>query len=248
MPEPVGEVPQDDRRRSGSARRDPRPRSRSSQRERTAAATSSTSSSVSVRQSRRVRPSRTSATTGGRRAAVPPRACSSTAQAALGSSASGSAPPADTRNRSPRPRRRRARRAARRGRAPPRPARRASRRTGTESRDSGPSANVPSSACERELVCPERALQRMAAQSAPPSSARPTTTPACGPPRSLSPREADEVGACAEGSPQASARRRCRASEPEPRSSTSGSVVAPSDVGEIRQRRPLEKPTTRKFD
>ena len=59
----------------------------------TAAATSAASASVSVRQSSRVRPSRTTATTGGSCARSAAASSSSTAQAKLGSSASGSAPP-----------------------------------------------------------------------------------------------------------------------------------------------------------
>src|SRR5262249_18604095 len=58
-----------------------------------AAATSSASASVSVLQSSNVLPSRTSATTGGWPSRSRPASSSSTAQAALGSSVSGSAPP-----------------------------------------------------------------------------------------------------------------------------------------------------------
>ena len=59
----------------------------------TASATSSASASVSVRQSSSVRPSRTTAITGGSCARSAAASSSSTAQAKLGSSASGSAPP-----------------------------------------------------------------------------------------------------------------------------------------------------------
>ena len=59
----------------------------------TAAATSTASASVSVRQSSSVRPSRTTAITGGSCARNEAASSSSTAQAKLGSSASGNAPP-----------------------------------------------------------------------------------------------------------------------------------------------------------
>ena len=59
----------------------------------TAAATSSASASLSVRQSSRSRPSRTTPTTGGSPARSGAASSSSTAHAKLGSSASGSAPP-----------------------------------------------------------------------------------------------------------------------------------------------------------
>src|SRR5206468_5468661 len=59
----------------------------------TAAATSSTSASISVRQSSSVRPSRTTAMTGGSASRSRSASSSSTAQAKLGSSVTGNDPP-----------------------------------------------------------------------------------------------------------------------------------------------------------
>ncbi len=135
--------------------------------------------------------------------------------------------------RSPRPRRRRGPRAARPAPAPSRAARRACAAPG--SRDAlapgrSYSASVPSSAASVSLSA-RSALWSGWRRSRSISSPRPTTMPACGPPRSLSPEKQTRSApaarlAAAVGSSPTSSR------EPEPRSSTSGS---PARFGDPRQ-------------
>ncbi len=206
----------------------------------TAAATSSTSASVSVRQSRSVRPSRTSAMTGGSPSRSGSASYSSTAHAALGSSASGSAPPPTRATvSSTSPPTSSARRSAR--------ARTTSigswsmRSTGTSSRVAGSSASasVPSSAASVSLSA-RSARCSGCRRSRSTRSARPTTMPACGPPSSLSPEKqtrsapARRLSAGVGSSPIR--RERARAEVVDERE-----LVAPRDRGELRELRALRE-------
>ena len=161
----------------------------------TARATSSTSSTASVRASRRSRPSRRSPPPAGRRGGAErqgPRRSRMRRWAARRAAA----PHRRLARPSPRPRRRcpasrsaRSRTASTRLVEHPQDGDSARARSG-----SARSARVPSSAARVSLSA-RRARWRGCRRSRSTSSARPATTPACGPPSSLSPGE-DELGAC----------------------------------------------------
>src|SRR6185503_12200609 len=209
---------------------------------RTAAATSSASASVSVRQSRSVRPSRTIATTGGSPRRSGSASASSTAHAQLGTSASGSAPPparATVASTSPptaaASRSARARTAASGSRS--------MRTTGSSSGACSASNSVPSSAASVSLSA-RTARWSGWRRSFSTSSARPTTMPACGPPRSLSP-EKHTRSAPAASTWRTSGSSHRSVSAPEPRSSTSGSPWRRAIAASSSTRGSSENPTTR---
>ena len=201
--------------------------------------------SVSVRQSRSARPSRTTAITGGSPRRSGSASSSSTAHAALGSSASGSAPPptrATVSSTSPptssasRVARARTPRGARAACAAPGP-RSASR---ARARAAGSLERG-----ERQLVRAESALERVA-RSCATSSARPTTMPACGPPRSLSPEKQTRSAPARRLSAGVGSSPTCGARPSRGRPPAGGPIAL--RFGQMPSRGRSVNPTTLKFD
>src|SRR6476646_3747428 len=212
---------------------------------RIASATSSISSSASVRQSSSVRPSRTSAITGGSQPRSFAASSSPTAQAKLGSSVSGSAPPpALATVSSTSPSTSSASRVAR--------ARtvsgdsRSMRTTGISSGASIATLIVASSAASVSLSA-RSARWSGWRRSFSTRSARPTTIPACGPPSSLSP-EKHTRSAPAARLDRAVGSSPTSTSAPDPRSSTSTSSYRRATCARSSRRGCSVKPTMRKFD